>query len=69
MTLLAAGFNAWRQLRFTPLPEVTEPHDLVSFTKVLEHDNVDYIRARLSYTIGTVQSVVGVPKVPSLELH
>jgi hypothetical protein len=60
--LYATGLNAWNQLQFEPSRvDDEEPHDLSSFTRVLqdddddedEHDDpVDRIRALYSYTLG-----------------
>ncbi|KOS18758.1 Regulator of chromosome condensation [Escovopsis weberi] len=61
MELFAAGCNAWNQLSFKNLdlhssatldhPEEDEPHDLFSFTKVLEGREIGKPIGRLSYTI------------------
>lgn len=54
MELYAAGFNAWNQLLFPPLPPQceTEPDDLHVFTKVLTGGDIERPRATLSYTTG-----------------
>ncbi|KAL2160870.1 hypothetical protein VTH06DRAFT_1067 [Thermothelomyces fergusii] len=49
MTLYAAGFNAWNQLRFEDARD-DEPHDIPSFARVLRGSDVGSIRPFLSYT-------------------
>lgn len=53
MNLYAAGFNAWRQLQFSPLIDSTEePGDIASFQKVLSDELIQIQYASLTCTIG-----------------
>ncbi|KAI1745423.1 regulator of chromosome condensation 1/beta-lactamase-inhibitor protein II [Xylaria scruposa] len=52
MNLYAAGFNAWRQLEFSPLEtSAEEPEDIVSFQKVLSDELIEIRYASLTYTV------------------
>ncbi|KAI1132219.1 regulator of chromosome condensation 1/beta-lactamase-inhibitor protein II [Nemania abortiva] len=52
MNLYAAGFNAWRQLQFSPpLDSGDEPDDITSFQKVLSDKLIEIQYASLTCTI------------------
>ncbi|KAI3317474.1 regulator of chromosome condensation 1/beta-lactamase-inhibitor protein II [Xylariaceae sp. AK1471] len=52
MDLYVAGFNAWRQLEFSPLGNSTEePDDTVSFQRVLSDELIEVQYASLTCTI------------------
>lgn len=53
MNLYAAGFNAWRQLEFSPLETSgEEPGDVASFQKILSDEHIEIQYASLTYTLG-----------------
>ncbi|KAI1117454.1 regulator of chromosome condensation 1/beta-lactamase-inhibitor protein II [Nemania sp. NC0429] len=52
MNLYAAGFNAWRQLQFSPhVDSLEEPDDIASFQKVLTDELIQVRYASLTCTI------------------
>ncbi|TGJ83139.1 hypothetical protein E0Z10_g5609 [Xylaria hypoxylon] len=52
MHLYAAGFNAWKQLEFSPLEDSTEePDDIAAFQKVLSDKLIEVQYADLTCTI------------------
>ncbi|KAI1293354.1 regulator of chromosome condensation 1/beta-lactamase-inhibitor protein II [Xylaria venustula] len=58
MHLYAAGFNAWRQLEFSPVGNTAkEPDDIVSFQRVLSDKFIEVQYAALTYT--TVNTSTG----------
>ncbi|RYC65446.1 hypothetical protein CHU98_g751 [Xylaria longipes] len=60
MNLYAAGFNAWRQLEFSPLETSgEEPDDIVSFRKVFSDELIEIQYASLTYTVGKWECLRG----------
>ncbi|KAI0440982.1 regulator of chromosome condensation 1/beta-lactamase-inhibitor protein II [Xylaria telfairii] len=52
MNLYAAGFNAWRQLEFSPLETSgEEPDDIAFFQKILSDELIEIQYASLTYTL------------------
>ncbi|KAI0407084.1 regulator of chromosome condensation 1/beta-lactamase-inhibitor protein II [Xylaria palmicola] len=51
MDLFASGFNAWRQLHFSPTDPSVEPDDVASFEKVLTDKLIEIPYASLTCTI------------------
>ncbi|KAI8947404.1 regulator of chromosome condensation 1/beta-lactamase-inhibitor protein II [Xylaria longipes] len=68
MNLYAAGFNAWRQLEFSPLETSgEEPDDIVSFRKVFSDELIEIQYASLTYTV--VNTSAGLQYAGSVDEH
>ncbi|KAI0449604.1 regulator of chromosome condensation 1/beta-lactamase-inhibitor protein II [Xylaria acuta] len=66
MNLYAAGFNAWRQLEFSPLETSgEEPDDITSFQKVLSDELIEVRCASLTYTV--VNTSAGLQRAGSID--